>query len=362
MIYSSKMKAIIGVFQYIRKKLQTVSIYYRIAIGNSLIIIFGAVGGTLVTRHLIDKAADYSLILLFATIGICLSVLINFFMLRSALHPLFELRRLVDQLKEGQTSIDPARFMGRDPDIAQLAHTLDSLVQLLKERNNQLKELSRRAITAQEEERKRIAFSLHDDTGQALTTLIFNLERIEDNLTNNSFDIQPGLTSSLQLARATLKELRKIIYGLRPTMLDDLGLVPAIRWYVRSNLEETGIQVKFDFSDNLERLPSELTTTLFRISQEAINNIVRHSNASSVEIHLFRKNGDVFLQVRDDGQGFDVAQEANRAIPKQQLGLLGIKERAGLVGGKVEIASSPGSGTSLEFRAPLHVEKWAQDE
>ncbi|MDD2695117.1 MAG: sensor histidine kinase [Anaerolineales bacterium] len=342
-----------GLWSFFRRKSQSVSIYKRIAIGNSLIIIVGAIGGTLLTRHLTDKAADLSLILLFATLGIGVSVGVNFLMLRSALRPLYELFERVDQLQREQFPAAAIQLNDSDPSITQLARTLDDLILQLNKRNSQLKALSQRAISVQEEERKRIARSLHDDTGQALSTLIIQLEHLEDQLPASQQELKEKLSRSRQLARTTLHELRQTMYGLRPAMLDDLGLAPAIRWYARSHLEEAGIRVHFVADEALDPLPAEIATALFRASQEAINNILKHSGAQCVEISLTKKNGRLRLQVKDDGQGFDMQQTTSQALSRQQLGLLGLKEQADLVNGCLSIDSHPGEGTRLELELPL---------
>jgi signal transduction histidine kinase len=156
-------------------------------------------------------------------------------------------------------------------------------------------------------------------------------------------------------ANATQRwRLRSVIYGLRPTMLDDLGLASAIRWYARSGLDEAGVQVKFDSLDETMRLPPQVETTLFRIAQEAISNIVRHAHAKSASIALWQEDGAACLWVEDDGCGFDFTHISTQALPLQHLGLLGIRERAELVGGEVTVDSVPGHGTRLEVRIPLN--------
>lgn len=343
----------LGFLDQIQKRIFCLPIFYRIAIGNSLIIILGAIGGTLLTRHLAGRAADLWLIILFASIGIVLSVIINGWIIRTALRPLRALRESVDQLQAGQAGLDTYLLRETDPDIQQLALSIEAMVNQLAERNLKLRALSERAINAQEEERKRIARSLHDDTGQALSMLIINLERLENRLPEDEPDLRISLASTRQLATNTLKELRKIIYGLRPAMLDDLGLIPAIRWYARSNLEEAGIRVEFHAPDEALLMPSQLRTTLFRIAQEAINNIARHAKAQSAVITLCQDKEKISLLVEDDGCGFDVVRTSGQALQLQRLGLLGIQERVELVGGEVRIDSAPGQGTRLQIYVPL---------
>lgn len=342
-----------GLLSVIRSKSQSVSLYKRIAVGNSLIIIVGAIGGTLLTRHLTDKAADLGLILLFATLGIAVSVGLNFIMLRSAMRPLYELLERVEHLRQQQFPAAPLQLDDSDPSIAQLAGTLDELIRQLNQRNSQLRALSQRAITAQEEERKRIARSLHDDTGQALTSLIIQLEHLEDQLPESQLPVKAKLAKARKLAKATLQELRQIMSGLRPAMLDDLGLAPAIRWYARSQLEEAGIRVRFDADGDLEELPTDISTALYRAAQEAINNIKRHSGAKTTQISLAKRDGCLHLSVQDDGRGFDIHETSNQALSRQQLGLLGLREQAELLDGHLSIESHPGAGTRLALELAL---------
>jgi len=324
----------------------------QIVFGNSMIIIIGAIAGTILTRHLTDQAADISLILLFSTLGTTLTIAINYWLIKSALRPLRDLNKAVEKVRDREVYHPPDLAKDAPPDMVQLTSGVNELLLRLAEHNRQLRLLSQRAINAHEEERKRIAQSLHDDTGQALTMLIIHLERLE----NQHSQAQPALRDKLaivrQLASDTLGELRKIIQGLRPSMLDDLGLVPAIRWYARSCLEEAGIKVDIDATEIDEPLSLDVRITLFRIAQEAINNIVRHSKARGATIKLVQQANSITLRITDDGHGFDTDQISAEAIQKQRWGLVGIIERAELVGGKVQLASQPGHGTTIEVTMP----------
>lgn len=343
-----------GIFYRFRQNLRKTPILYRIAIGNAFVIALGAIGGTFITRLLADRAADWWLILIFLVIGTTLSVIINFWIIKNALRPLSELSSRVDQVQNGNAQFDP-QFLGpTDPDVYQLAATLDSLVKQLNERNLELLALSEHAINALEEERKQIALTLHDETGQSLSMLIINLERLESQLPGEENLLLEKLSETRQLAQETLANLRKIVYGLRPSILDDLGLIPAIRWYARSNLENAGIMVEINANGEVEPLPSALNSTLFRIAQEAINNIIRHSQAETVEINLSRQGENILLEVKDDGQGFDLSTVREEALQLQHLGLLGMQERAELVGGNTELFSMPGQGTQILISVPYY--------
>ncbi len=335
------------------QRLTRLSMLYRIAVGNALIIIVGAVGGTLITRHLAREAADLSLILVFAAFGISITVLTNYLIIRAALRPLHELRRLVEQVQSGLSVIDVHLLQDPDPDIKQLAAALNYLIIKLEDRSRKLQALSERAINAQEEERKRIARGLHDETAQALSMLIINLERLEQSLPAESGDLLPKLMANRQLATQTLQDLRKVVFGLRPAILDDLGLVSAIRWYARETLEANGVRVDVKVLNDPVPLPAQLETTLFRIAQEAISNILRHADTESAVITLNYEPQKACLWVTDHGRGFNVAQTSSKALEQRRLGLLGIQERAELIGGDVKVDSTPGQGTRLRVCVPL---------
>jgi two-component system, NarL family, sensor histidine kinase UhpB len=349
MLYSTM---IASVWVSLCKRLTGFSIFQRILLGNTLIICAGAVFGTLLTRHLTGIAADLWLILFFSFSGILLTLLINTLILYTSLGPLRELRHSVQHLDR-----KPVLLQDPCPDIADLAEALNSLILTLDERTRRLEALSQRTLSAQEEERKHIARSLHDDTAQALAMLILDLERLEQQLPPGQAQLSARLIEARLLAVSTLKELRTIIAGLRPSILDDLGLFPAIRWYARNMLEAEGVRVEVQAPDGEPPLPPELALTLFRITQEAVNNVLKHAGAGCVSIALLHKPGQVSLLIADDGSGFDVSQSAQQAVGLGRLGLLGLQERAELVGGALSIDSAPGQGTRLQVDIPLECTK-----
>jgi two-component system sensor histidine kinase UhpB len=339
-----------GLIATVRMRLSRLSLFQRIVIGNAIIIVFGAVIGTLITRHLAQQAADWWLITLFAAGGIALSLAINFRIVAAALNPLRDLGRLAKRLQSGDPAIE---LKNPDPYTNRMAETLRSLFLQLEERNRELQALSERAINAQEEERRAIAQSLHDDTGQALSMLVIHLDRIDKRIQPRQKELKKQIADARALAATSLTELRRILSGLRPAILDDLGLVPAIRWFARANLEQVGIHVVVKAPSVPLELSPAMTTTLFRIVQEAVSNIVRHAGARSVTIVLQLDENTVQLRVEDDGRGFDPGHASRDAVELQRLGLLGIRERAELLGGEVQIESAPEKGTRLSVSIPL---------
>ena len=335
------------------QKTAGISIFARIAIGNSLIIIFGAIGGTLITRIVTERGAETAWIVLMVSVGVVISILLNLYILQAALAPMRDLSTLVSQISDSPVQELEVSLRNPDPDTARLAASLSALIDQLYSNNRQLQQLSKRAIRAQEEERVRIARSLHDDTGQALLSLMYTLESLEKHVPQDDQAIQDRISDALVVASEALGSLRRVIRDLRPAVLDDLGLVSATRWYARSRLEATGVLV--DFQADAESLPlsGELNITLFRIVQEAINNISRHAHAENARIRLGLDQDEVFLDIKDDGIGFQVSGNTAEAINLNHWGLAGIQERINLVNGRLIVESAPGKGTHLQVRAPL---------
>jgi len=203
----------------------------------------------------------------------------------------------------------------------------------------------RRVVSAQELERRRLARELHDETGQALTSILLGLKSLED--AKNDDELAASTSRVRELVVATLQDVRRLAVELRPKALDDFGLVPALERLVETFREQTGIQVDLEPRLGDERLPSDVETTLYRITQEALTNVVKHADAKRVSIVLTRRNGSVSAVIEDDGRGFSEGQGADN-----RLGLLGMRERVALVDGRLTVESSPGAGTTLSIEVP----------
>lgn len=232
--------------------------------------------------------------------------------------------------------------------VAERTRDLEAARDALEAHNAQRGRLLGKVITAQEEERKRLARELHDETCQKVAALGI---RIDTALGADSMDaMRERLGDARALASRTLDDIHRVIFDLRPSVLDDLGLLPAIRWYATRQLEARGIAVRCDFPDTDVRVPPEIETALFRAVQEAINNIARHSRAESALIEIDVRPGELFIQVEDDGTGFDVEAVKAPSESGRGLGLLGLRERMELLGGTVAVDSSPGDGTRVTLR------------
>jgi signal transduction histidine kinase len=202
----------------------------------------------------------------------------------------------------------------------------------------------RRAVGAQELERKRLARELHDETGQALTSVLLGLRTVEE--TRNEEDRRKAIAALREIAVATLQDVRRLALELRPKALDDFGLVPAIERLTEALREQTGLRV--DFETRLdERLSGEVETCLYRIVQEALTNVVKHARARHVSVVLMRKDSGVAAIIEDDGRGFAPGRRS------EGLGLVGMRERLALLDGTLTVESAPGTGTTVVAEVPL---------
>ncbi len=217
-------------------------------------------------------------------------------------------------------------------------------------------ELLREIFSIQEEERRRIARELHDETSQALASLAASLEVASDMLPASADKVRTRLKEAQALSISVLDEVHKLIYELRPTLLDDLGLVAATRWLADNNLGSAGVTVNFKTAGRERRLPSQLETTLFRVIQEAVYNIARHARAKNASVRLHFKKSVISVHVKDDGSGFDVEEAISSKDRPRGLGLLGMRERIELMNGTLSIQSRPRGGTEINIEIPLNQE------
>ncbi|MBI5032856.1 MAG: GAF domain-containing sensor histidine kinase [Chloroflexi bacterium] len=214
-------------------------------------------------------------------------------------------------------------------------------------------QLLERAVSAQEEERKRIARELHDETGQWLTALAVGLGGVEQIVGQNPNLAQKQIGELKTMTMNAIDNLRQFVYDLRPSVLDDMGLVSALRWLVDQYVERTKLRVDFQVSGIKRRLPAQVETVLFRIAQEALNNIGRHARATHAIIRLEFSEASILLCVQDNGKGFVVEQVMGKNPERRSWGLLGMQERVELVGGKFQVESEPGHGTKLRVEVPI---------
>jgi signal transduction histidine kinase len=208
-----------------------------------------------------------------------------------------------------------------------------------------LQELSAKLLRAQENERRSLARELHDEIGSSLSAILMEADNAE--CADGLAEAREHLAAVRRLASNTVNEVRDLALLLRPSMLDDFGLVPALNWHAREMTKRTGLNVVLSADDAADELPDEHKTCIYRLVQEAVNNSARHANARNVHVDVARKNGSVLFSVRDDGSGFET-----RFV--RGLGILGMEERVRRLGGRLRIDSQPGRGTTVSAELPVN--------
>lgn len=333
---------------------------YQILAVNSAIVFLGAIGGTALTRTL--ATSSITLTVIFASLGLFLSIAANYALLRFALRPLLVLQTVAQLVADGDLQVRAEENPEGEPNLSRLAHTFNTMLDRLEDDNHALERsrllterLTQQVLTAQEEERRRIARELHDETAQSLATLGIY---IDATLAAEPGTLPPTLNTGLRrirdVADRTLEGVRTIIADLRPSLLDDLGLAAALRWQVQHRLEALGVRADLQIRGEGRRLPPALETALYRILQEAITNIVKYADASYVEIDLDLSQLDaVTARIEDDGRGFDPLLLETTPYLGEGVGIFGMRERASLLGGDLQIDSAAGVGTEVRVHIPM---------
>jgi PAS domain S-box-containing protein len=214
----------------------------------------------------------------------------------------------------------------------------------------QLRNLSRRAVGVQENERRHLARELHDEIGQMLYTISLSLHALDAVC---DVAVRRRLEESINIVDQAIQQVHNLSLDLRPSMLDDLGLVSTIRWFARRQAQRAGFELEFAVDSSGEHLPADLEIACYRVAQEALTNVVRHAQARRVWVEIRLQEEEVQLAIRDDGVGFNPAAIERGAEHGARFGVLGMQERVELLGGQIEFTSTPGQGTAIRVRFPL---------
>jgi two-component system sensor histidine kinase UhpB len=239
-----------------------------------------------------------------------------------------------------------------DDEIKRLADSFNQMATTLLEKMMLERKYCSRIIEAQENERKRISRELHDEIGQALTAIKFNLDRMDKDLPPHLPVVRERLGEAKLLSNQTLSAMRQLSMELRPTMLDDVGLIPTLRWYIQNFSNRLNISSNFQAVGIGEKLPPQIETAFYRIIQEALNNIAKHSGATRVEIRLEHRESILSASITDNGRGFDLEKVLRPEFVERGFGIIGMQERVSLLEGKIDIQSKPDSGTYIYVEVP----------
>jgi two-component system sensor histidine kinase UhpB len=344
------------------------SLFEKVILANSLMLIGEALAGLWVTSHNIE-AHHYLIDTGFIVLATLLGLLVNYLLLRASFRPLFSLLHTIRAVSAGAIH-KRAPSTSSDTEISELARAFNSMLDRLETARLEQAML---ILQAQEEERHRLALELHDESSQNLTALLIHEEVLSQSIqslphTAITEDVRAqldqGLTYLTRLTQHTLDGIRTLAQQLRPSVLDDLGLLAAFRWLAEDGRQrlQLAVELHIDSIEDISRahLADDQTrpnyaalyeTALFRIAQESLTNIARHAHAQHVTISLTQDQEHIYLQVRDDGRGFDSSQQHSG------LGIFGMHERAELLGGTVTIQSQPGQGTMVQAVLPLSMSK-----
>lgn len=331
-------------------RLLRVPLFYKILAANAAIVLVFSLLATWLAVQLGRVESTVPPMVAVAVAGAVVSIAVNAVIIQLALEPLRLLKRTVDRVQDGdvEARVPPSPLADRD--MEGLTEATNSMLDRLGDYRSRLRDVAASALNAAEEERRRISLELHDDASQRLAAILMRLRLAR------GLEDEEAKDAVLEEVRRELAEaadgLRRYAQGLRPPALDELGLGPAIESHVR-HIADAAVAPVEVHTEGLGRLESpEAELALYRIVQEAITNALRHSAARKIQIRLERCDGVVVATVADDGIGFDVDAILDRHDAEQGLGLFGMRERAEYVGGRVEIDSEKGGGTTVRAAVP----------
>lgn len=312
--------------------------------GANLIIVVAALIGVVADRriHLPGSAVSVLLVALGA------SLIVNLVLVYVALRPLNDLETAAARVSAGdlEARVAPSRLADRD--IARVGTTLNALLDRLTEDRARVRRLAAQVISAQDEERARVARELHDSTAQILTAVMLQLGAATRESSSPALDAR--IATLRELAAEALEEVRLLAHTMHPRVLDDLGLAAALEWLARQTRAQEELEVQVVAHEEDPQLPAPLASVLYRVAQEALRNAVRHAGARRVDVRLRREHGIATLEVVDDGRGFDVRRAEER---RPGMGLFSMRERVALVNGRLAVTSAPGRGTRIVATVPL---------
>ncbi len=335
------------------------SLFEKVILVNSILLIGEALAALWITSHTLE-AHHYLIDTLFLVLAALLGLFINVLLLRASFRPLYSLLFTIRAVSAGKAN-ERASISQSDAEISEIAQAFNSMLDRLE---GTRREQTKLILQAQEEERRRLALELHDESSQNLTAVLVHIEILSQRLqalagTTMTNEAREQLAREIDylkgLAQDTLETVRTLAQQLRPSVLDDLGLIAAFRWLAEDGRQrlQLPVEIYIDGIDDTARerqKPAPYETALFRIAQEGLTNIARHAHAQHVSMALSQHQDAICLRVHDDGRGYDPSQHY------AGTGIVGMHERANSLGGTMKILSQPGQGTTIEAIFPLPAE------
>lgn len=330
------------------------SLFEKVILVNSVMLVGEALAGLWVTSHNLESH-HYLIDTGFIILATLLTLFTNILLLRVSFRPLFGLLSTIREISAGKTQARAPQSRS-DSEINELAGAFNTMLDRLEDARREQAAL---ILQAQEDERRRIALELHDEAGQNLTALLIHAELLQQSLSltqatrggeNTYQQLESGLQQLAKLTQSTLENIRVLAQQLRPSVLDDLGLLAAFRWLVEDSEERLHLHIELHtegIANIAHSLPPDYETTLFRIAQESLTNIARHARTQYATLSLVQDQQQICLQIQDRGCGYNSAQRPTGS------GVFGMRERAMLLHGQLTIDSQPGCGTTIRALLPL---------
>jgi signal transduction histidine kinase len=312
--------------------------------GANLLIVLAALAGMAGERRF--NAPGNVVPILGVALGA--SLLVNLVLVYVALRPLSDLEEAAARVSAGDLDARVAPSVLADRDMARVGSTLNGLLDRLTEDRARVRRLAAQVISAQDEERARVARELHDSTAQILTAVMLQLGAAARE--SDSAALSDRIATLRELAAEALEEVRSLSHTMHPRILDDLGLAAALEWLGRQARSQTSLDVQVSVPDKDGFVPAPLASVLYRVAQEALRNAVRHADAHTLHLRLRNEHDAAVLEVEDDGHGFDVRSAEER---RPGMGLFSMRERVALVNGRLTVTSTRGRGTRVVATVPL---------
>jgi signal transduction histidine kinase len=281
-------------------------------------------------------------------VALVISLIVNLLLVQVALRPIRDLENTAHRVWGGDLEARVPPSLVADRQMVRVGRTVNLLLDALTSDRARMRRLASLVITAQDEERSRIARELHDSTAQSLTAIVLQLSAAARDA--RTPEIAERLSDVKEMAGLALEEVRTLSHRVHPRVLDDLGLVAAVRWLARQARDSADVEITVDALGDTERIPAQVASVLYRVAQEALTNAVRHAAPTSVALTVRADADTATLEVSDDGRGFDIAEAEAR---RPGMGLFSMRERVSLVDGRLDLTSAPGSGTRVVAKVPL---------
>lgn len=337
------------------ERMMRLPIALKVLIANAFVVVSGAIAGTYLTISFVERNPSVSrglLVLGFATIGVLLSMVLNYWVLRAAFEPLRNLEMVADAVRRGDYSARAGSSRFCDPQLERFGQSLNRALNVIEQDREQIRLLADRVIDAQEEERKRIARELHDDTAQLLFAQLLRVSALSS---SPHPEVRETAEQIGEMMSEAMESVRRLGHELRPPALDDLGLRDALEDLANRMSEQMGVPVALDVSGFRKRVDPAVELVLYRVAQEALTNTWKHARASRVWGSISRDDTGVRLVIEDDGTGFDEKAPSSSDGRGIGMGLFGMAERVELVGGTLKIDGARRPGTRVEAYIPLEV-------